>query len=130
MRRILFSLCCSLIPFFLGIFLPYVPLPGGLRLANLFWDVVYGAGLWAIDWLVGFHPLSRVSLSWIFGWPIAVSFVLFFIGRNLYETHPRLRFWSICTLIASALFVTRADRLLEPPFSHLPTFHGIFFAIY
>src|SRR5438874_2177259 len=130
MGRVLFSLCFSLIPLFLGICLPYVPLPGDVRLINLFWGVVYGAGLWAIHEALALPP-SRVFLLFMFGWPLAVSGALFFIGSKLQETgHSRLRLMFVYIMIASSLAVTGLQRSLEPPFSKLPTFYKVLFTIY
>jgi hypothetical protein len=111
--------------------LPYIPFPGDLRLINLFWGVVYGAGLWVIDGVVTLRQQSPVVLLYILAWPLAVSCGLFIIGNKLHQTsHSRLRLFLIWIMIASSLAVTRVDRSLQPPFSNLPTFYKICFTIY
>ena len=62
MRRVLFSLSFSTGSFFVGVGLPYCPLPNGLRLCNLFWSMIDGLGLWAIDETTGLSVDSRTLL--------------------------------------------------------------------
>jgi len=131
MRKVLFSLCFSLITLFLGIGLPSVPFPGELRLINLPWGIVYGAGLWILDRFVSLRQPSPVGLLYVFGWPIGALCASFFIGTKLYETnHYRLRRVSIWILIISSLAVMEVDRSLKPPFSNLPTFYRMLFTVY
>src|SRR5262245_56826272 len=101
MRRVLFSFSFALIPFFSGICLPYVRFPGDVRLANLLWGVVYGAGFFAIDWFGAFHPAHVSSAIWfaLIAWPVAVSAALVMIGSRLHRTNrSRVRLLSICIL--------------------------------
>src|SRR4051794_19503380 len=116
MDRRLFSSSVSLLPLFLGIALPYVPLPGSVRLVNVFWGVVYGAGFFVIDWFGAFHPTQRspaVFFAFIV-WPVFVSGALFMIGNWLHRTTgSRLRLVSMCLLMASALALTTLDSALQ-----------------
>ena len=130
MRKHLFSLWFSLLPLFLGVCLEYVPFPGDVRLVNLLWGVVYGAGFFGIDLLGAFHPtqLSPAVTFAFFIWPLVVSGALFMIGRRLYQSNSsRIRLLSMCILMASALWVTTSDNALR---SSLPTFTRYFFMFY
>jgi hypothetical protein len=130
MRKALLFLA-SLGPYFLGVAFPYCPLPGGLRLLNLFWGVVDGLGLWAIDETVGLSMDSRLLILGVLVWPIAVSAAMFALGLKLLRTmHLRLRLFVISALVATAFLDVDLNRALQPPLSHLPTFHRLFFAVW
>jgi hypothetical protein len=62
MRKLVFSLSLSVVPLFLGVFLPYVPFPGDVRFVNMPWGVVYGAGFFLIDLLGAFHQTQPSAL--------------------------------------------------------------------
>jgi hypothetical protein len=130
MRKLVFSLWFSLMPLFLGICLPFVPFPGDVRLVNLLWGVVYGAGFFAIDVFGAFHPTqpsSAVSFAF-FVWPLVVSGALFVVGRRLYQANSsRLRLLSVSILLLSSLAVTTWGNSLQ---SSLPTFTKYYFVFY
>jgi hypothetical protein len=133
MKKFLFASGFSLIPLFLGIGLPMVPLSGDTRLCNLFWEVVYGAALWVIDCFGALRTEapSPVVAFGLFGWPLVVSTGLFIIGLNLQHSRwVRLRRWAIYILIASAFPVIELDKLLKAPFGYVPTYYKFLFHVY
>src|SRR3569623_402001 len=116
---------------FLGVCLPYCPLPNGLRLTNLFWSSIDGLGLWAIDLTLGLSIQSRLLIFGVFVWPIAVAILMFILGlRLVYTKHFRIRWLVILALVATTLVTTDLDRTLQPPLSELPTYHRLFGAVW
>jgi len=130
MRRLLISLLFCLWSFFLGVVLPYVPMPGGLRLLNFFWSVVFGLGLWIIDETVGLSMDSPLLILGVLVWPIAISGAMFLLGWKLQQMSSRKRLILICALLASSLFVISDSAALRPPMSDLPTYYRQLFVIW
>jgi hypothetical protein len=131
MRTKLFPLWFCLWPCFLGVFLPYCTFPGGLKLLNVFWEGVYGLGLWGVDEAAGLSIQSRLLFLGVLVWPIAISTVLFIFGRKIQKiNHRTLRPAMVLGLIASTFLVINLDRAQQPPFSNLPTFYRLFFIVW
>ncbi len=131
MRRTMFLLWFFLWPWFLGVFLPYCTFPGGHKLFNVFWEVIYGLGLWAIDETFGLSIQSRLLVLGVFVWPIVISTIMLVFGLTLQKTNRRtLRLTVVLALIASSFLVIGLDRAMRPPFSILPTFSRLFFAVW
>ena len=131
MRRTSFLLWLFLWPLFLGIFLPYCPLPGGLRLLNIFWGTVYGLGLWGVDKTVGLSIQSSFVALGVVIWPVIISAVLYVFGRRLQESSDgKVRSTIILALIVSSLPLVTLSKALQPPFSNLPTFYRLFFVVW
>ena len=132
MRRTVFLLWLFLWPWFLGVVLPYCTFPGHIKLANLFWEVVYGLGLWAIDEAVGLSLGSRFLLFvGAFAWPVIISTIMVLLGLVLQKASLRkLQLTMALALIASSFLVTDLDRALHPPFSNLPTYYRLLGAVW
>jgi len=131
MRRVLLSFSFSVGAFLVGVWLPYFPLPNGLRLCNLFWSMVDGLGLWLIDETTGLSVESRTLLFLgVLVWPLVVSVLMFTIGLLLYRVRPRLRMFVVSGLIATAFLNVDVNRVSQPPFSDLPTYHRLFAAVW
>ena len=132
MRRLWFPLWFSLWPCFLGVFLPYLAFPGGVHLLNLFWESVYGLGLWGIDETVGLSIESRLLVLGLFVWPIILSTLMFKAGRALLkDSLGKIRLPIVIALIASSFIViANPDRVGRPPFSRLPTYYRLFSAVW
>jgi hypothetical protein len=130
MRRLSVSLLFCLWPLFGGVFLPYVPFPGDLRLLNFFWSVVCGLGLWIVDETVGLSIVSPLLVLAALVWPIAVSGAMFLLGWKLRQMSSRMRLVLICTLLASSLLIVSVHAALQPPMSDLPTYYRQLAAIW
>jgi hypothetical protein len=131
MRRLLFPLWFCLWPLFLGVFLPYCPLPGGHRLLNLPWEIVSGLVFWGIDETIGLSVQSRLLFAAAFYWPFVVSIAMCVLGSLLQKASRRkLRLISAVALIASSFFVVNLDRAMEPPLSNVPTYYRLFAAVW
>ena len=130
MRKIAFALGFGFWPLFLGVLLPYFPLPGGLRLINIFWSVVDGLGLLAVDVFAGLSVQSRLLILGAFVWPIVVSGTMFLFGLRLLGMSSRVRLVVLCALLASSLFTLNLSAAQHAPISKLPTFYRPFFAVW
>lgn len=130
MRRTM-PLLLGLGSLFMGVCLPYCPLPGKLRLLNLFWSSIDGLGLWAIDHTVGLSMHSRSLILGVFIWPLVVSILMFFCGQKLlHAKHPKTRLFVVSALLATAFLTTDLNRASRPPFLNLPTFYWLFFNVW
>ncbi len=130
MRKIILALNFGFWPLFLGVLLPYIPLPGGFRLLNIVWSVVDGLGLLTIDVSVGLSVQSRLLILGVFVWPIVVSGTMFLFGLRLSGMSSRVRSVVLCALLASSLLTVNLSAALHAPISKLPTFYRLFFAVW
>jgi hypothetical protein len=131
MRRVMFCLWFAIWPLVIGIVMPYVPISGNIRLINILWSIVYGAGFWIIANTNGLSMASPFLFFGFFVWPIAVSLVLFMFAWRLSRCHSR----RICAVAALALVVSSfavvsLDQLYINPFTYLPTFYQLVSVIY
>jgi hypothetical protein len=130
MRRTM-PLLLGLGSLFLGVCLPYCPLPKGVRLLNLFWSSIDGLGLWAIDQTVGLSIDSRVLLLGVLVWPILASSLMFILGLKMLRTeHLRLRLFVISAFAVTMFLTVDLNRAAQPPLSNLPTFYWLFFNVW
>jgi uncharacterized membrane protein len=98
---------------------------------NVFWESVYGLGLWELDRTVGISIESSSTAVGVFAWPIVVSGLVFIFSLKL--TQPRyskLRSAAVIALVASSFLVINAERAFYPPYSNLPTFLRLFFVVW
>ncbi len=131
MRRLLFPLWFCLWPLFLGVFLPYCPLPGGVRLLNVPWEIVSGLVFWGIDETIGLSVRSRLLFAAAFYWPFVVSIAMCVFGCLLLkEGRRKLRLIFTIALIASSFFVVNLDRVCQPPILKLPTYYRLLAAVW
>jgi hypothetical protein len=131
MRRTTFCLWFCLWPLFLGVCLPYLTFPGGHKLINIFWGSIYGLGLWGIDKTIGLSIHSPFVAVGVVIWPIVVSSLMFILGRKLVQMNHRwLQLAIVLALVVSSLLVINLQMALQPPFSNLPTFYRLFFAVW
>ena len=128
MRKSAFSVCCGLWPFLFGICLPYFSLPSGLRLVNLFWSVVEGLGLWAIDETAGLNIQSRWLLLGLVVWPLVVSTTMLLVGRKLMRMSSRARLITLLALLASLTFTVSYKT--ANGLSFLPAYFRYFQAVW
>ncbi len=83
-KRKLFRFWFVLWPLFLGVFLPYVPLPFFGHLQNLIWGFLYGFGLFLTDVTVGNSIVSKHLIFGFLLWPIMLTGMLFWLsGREM-----------------------------------------------
>lgn len=130
MRRTVFGLILCLWPLFLGVGLPYLTFPGGLKFMNFFWGTVYGLGLWGVDKTIGLSIQSPFVAIGVIVWPILVSTTIFIFSRKLQLNHRKVQLSIVFALIISSLLVTNLHAALQPPFSNLPTFYRLFFVVW
>jgi hypothetical protein len=130
MWRRWFPLWFSLWPCFLGVFLPYCTFPGGIKLLNVFWETIYGIGLWVVDQTVGLSMDSRLLFPGLCLWPLVISTIMFFAGRKLQKAGRKMQLSAAIALIASSFLVVNLDRALQPPVSHLPSYNRLFWAVW
>jgi hypothetical protein len=130
MRKTAFAFGFGFWPLFLGVLLPYIPLPGGLRLLNIFWSVIDGLGLLTIDVSVGLSMQSRLLILGVLVWPIVVSGAMFLFGLRLFGMSFRVRSVVLCALLASSLLTVNLSAAQHTPILKLPTFYRLFFAVW
>jgi hypothetical protein len=131
MRRALFLLWFCLWPLFLGVWLPYLTLPGNLKLMNVLWGLVDGLGLWFVDKTVGLNIQSPFVALGAFVWPVVVSSGMLILGRSLNRVqHRKLRSAVVAALIASSLLVVSLRRATHPPLSRLPMYYRLSFVVW
>jgi hypothetical protein len=132
--RFLFKLFCAVWPLFLGVFLPYVPIPGGGRLINLLWSLIYGLGLVLSFYVYGDAAGSHRPNLVLYGgllFPLLLSAVLFWLSGKLWNTTNSVgRVWAAGLLLLSACCVVGLDRSAYPPFDVLPTYWRLMFIVY
>lgn len=130
MRRLLVSIWFCIWPFFWGVFLPYVPFPGGLRLLNLFWSAVCGLGFWVMDEAGVLYMDSHFLVLGVLVWPVAVSGATFLLGWRLQQMSAKTRLVLLCALLASSFLVVPVQLAMRPPMSDLPTYYRLFAAVW
>lgn len=127
MKKIAFCAFFGLWPLFLGVFLPYVSLPGGLRLLNILWSVADGLGLWIIDVSIGLSVQSRMLILGAFVWPVAVSAAMAFLGARLFDASSKTRIVAGCLLLASSLITVSLGSAQHALVAKYPTYYRLFF---
>jgi hypothetical protein len=128
MKKTVFTIFFGFWPLFLGVFLPYVPFPGGLRLLNIVWSIANGLGLWVIDLSIGLSIPSKTVILGAFLWPVAVSVAMAFLGARLFDMSSKTRVVAVCLLLATSLFTTSLSSAQHAPVAEYPTYYRLFFA--
>ena len=112
-------------PLFLGVFLPYVPLPLLGHLQNLIWGFLYGLGLFLTDITVGNSIVSKHLIFGVFLWPIALTVLLFWLSN-------RKAFRDLMGKTSALLFISSFFCL--PVYSQsidwLPTYWRLMFVVW
>jgi hypothetical protein len=114
----------------LGVFLPYVEVPGLGRFVNLLWGTVYGLCLFLTDSIAA----NRVRPLLVFSaliWPVMVTAILFWSSGVLWRRvneHGRV-IAAVCVLL-SVLISVSVKQIATPPFDLIPTYWKLMFVVW
>ncbi len=131
MKAISFRIWFGIWPLLVGVFLPYIEFPHGIRLVNVPWGLIFGFGLFLIDLLSGLTIYSPWNILGVIVWPLVLTFVMFMLGGKLDRmSGGRLRRILVLVMIISSLLVINISLADSFPWSRIPTFYREFFVVW
>lgn len=126
----IYRLIFLLLPFIMGILLPYFMVVGQDRYINIFWSAVFGFGLYISYSVLYLSKEFSLLFGWLI-WPICISVANFLFCNHIWETNnQKMIKVSLFLLIVSCFLVIDTERSSQIPYAYIPTFWGMLFGLY